>query len=221
MKRLVFSTFLLLNTLFMSAQVFISPEIGLTAVKRDGFGLGWKPGTKIGAGIQFQISESLFSIQSGIYYSLKGYSFFEGPYENNTGSVWFEDASLTRHFLQLPVMARFSWKINESSSIFTGVGPYIGISLQDKWKHNPAIVTVGGTYPSEGVNVSGYPNSDLYTNPRSFDWGCSAMVGIEANHWIMKIHYDLSLGKESSQDPIATNYHSLTLAVGYKFQLTK
>lgn len=88
---------------------------------------------------------------------------------------------------------------------------------------------IDGTFPGEdeqyydgfvyGEDVMGHSNAFLYEKARNFDWGMASNIGVEINSWYVKLQYDLSLGKESKNDVIGANYHSLTLSVGYKFGL--
>lgn len=53
----------------------------------------------------------------------RGYSTNAGRFSNDNAE-WFERVSETRHFLQIPVIAKFSWNIAQDTQMFFGVGPY-------------------------------------------------------------------------------------------------
>lgn len=111
--------------------------------------------------------------------------------------------------------------------MFFGVGPYIGVCLKNRFDSNPIFLNDSdlGGYAEfydgmiPGVDQFGGTNQYLYDKARTFDWGLAANVGIETQKWIVRLQYDLSLGKESDGDVIGANYHTLTLSVGYKFHL--
>lgn len=138
-----------------------------------------------------------------------------------------ETVSRTRHFLQLPVLAKFHWQVNKDTKVFFGVGPYIGVCLKTKVDGNQRLIE--GTFPGTmqqyydgfvyGEDEWGNPNLFLYDKDRKFDWGVAANIGVEIHNWYTKVQYDLSLGKESKRDAIGANYHTLTLSAGYKFHL--
>lgn len=224
MKKLLFAT-ALCSCLGAGAQtVTLTPEAGISAVQRHGWGQSWRPSVKTGVAADFKINH-YFSIESGLFYTFRGYSTNVGKFSNDNAE-WFERVSETRHFLQIPVMAKFSWSIAQDTRMFFGIGPYIGFCLKNHFDSTPLYIS--SSYPNgyydgvaapSGTDMFGNSNQDLYQKARTFDWGINAMVGIETKRWITKLQYDMSLGKESGGDPIGVNYHTLTLSVGYKFHL--
>ncbi len=203
MKKMIF--YLLLICAFSvksHAQWHVTPEIGLTSVKYNGVGdKNWTAGVKAGVSVEYMLHIDRLSLKSGLYYANRGYSlgiFSEdnSPYE--VSNVY----ELNRNFLQLPVMVNFYCPLSDEVSLFFAAGPYAAISIKDKWE--------GGSFKDTGK----YGLQD----PNAFDWGVSALVGIEINkRWVIQAGYDLSLGEESSNDGINANYHTLSLSIGYKF----
>lgn len=221
MRKLLLLFIVLVNIFTIArAQLTVTPEVGISAVKRNGFGEGWRPGVKIGAALEYQITPKLFSIESGLFYAQRGYSILDGPYSND-GTKWMEDVSQTRHFLQLPVLAKFSWQVDKDTKFFLAAGPYIGLCLKNKINSDPRVFefTTNPQPPSIGHTEFGSSNQYLYEHARNFDWGLSAATGMEVKRWVIKLQYDLSLGKESKGDVIGANYHTVTISAGYKFKL--
>ena len=111
--------------------------------------------------------------------------------------------------------------------MFFGVGPYVGLCVKTKVDGNQRLIKGSFPGPTEqyydgfvyGEDEAGNSNLFLYDKDRKFDWGVTANVGVEIRNWYTKLQYDLSLGKESKEDVIGANYHTLTLSVGYKFHL--
>lgn len=227
MKKFFITGTFALCFLSLNAQNFsISPEIGISAVQRHGWGQQWRPSIKVGFSADYNLTKK-FAIESGLFYTFRGYSITHGGIYSNETCSWMENVSQTRHFLQLPILAKFKWNINENTKLFWGVGPYIAICLKNDFNSNPFYMN--GTYPDEmhqyydgytyGTDQFGNSNQFLYEKSRNFDWGLSSNIGIESNNWVVKFQYDLSLGKEGNNSVITANYHSLSLSIGYKFKL--
>lgn len=216
------------------AQVSITPEIGLGTNYRSAFEAGWTPTIKAGASVEFPLSSEVFSLESGLFYMRRGYEELTEPFSNE-GGAWIERVKVNRHLLQVPIKAKFSWKVGRDVKLFCGVGAYVGYYVGDHYKSERYFTdnsSYDGGYDDwymdrfydDGVNAAGRKASVVLKeryDADNFDWGVTAEVGVETNRWVMKAGYDLSLGKESSADPVAANYHTLTLSVGYKFSLGK
>lgn len=178
----------------MSAQWSVAPEVGLSAFNHNGIGDGWRPAIKIGAAVECKL-KSNFSVESGLYYTQRGYSMaglIDIPQNWNFG----ERPSLVRHLLQLPVYARFSWKIVDGVRFFVGAGMYVGAYFANDWKRTELL-----------------KNAD---SGNTFDWGFTAMAGIEVKRCFFRLGYDISLGSEFN-DGVFPKYHIGTISVGYKF----
>jgi len=251
MKRSVLFILLLMSAVSLKAQWSVTPEAGMTAVNRaESFMDSWRPGWKIGVGVEYDLNER-FSLKSGVYYTQRGYFYhYLGPYYYYDYSSGYSEPDYTcqngkinQHFLQIPVMAKYSWNLMEDVKLNIAVGPYVAFRIGDSWSYGAfSIGEYGGygdgggygnyrpayddRYPSwlyTGYGYSGYYNNSGYNSggDHSFDWGLSASVGIEVKNWVANLGYDLSLSKEACWDDIGANYHTISLSVGYKFQLGK
>ena len=147
-----------------------------------------------------------FAIESGLFYTFRGYTITNGGTYSNENSRWIENVSQTRHFLQIPVMAKFKWSLNKNTKIFWGIGPYVAFCLKNKFESNPYFLE--GSYEQYyddvmyGEDAMGNSNLFLYEESRSFDWGVSSNVGVETGNWYVKLQYDLSFGKEDDNGVI-------------------
>lgn len=215
-----------------NAQVSVTPEVGIGANMRTNLvDNKWKPTVKVGAAVEFPVS-GVFSFQTGLYYMQKGFSDITPAY-SNASARWMENVTVKRHLLQVPIMAKLIWQVGEKTSLFWAGGMYIGgcvgtsttRSRMFAWydsENGDWTEIVAGTGYVDGTNRT---NEDIfkerYTYDKNFDWGVSSNVGVEVNKVVMKAGYDLSLGKESELDNISANYHTLSLSVGYKFNIGK
>lgn len=224
------------------------PEAGMTAVQRVGYGT-WKPGVKVGANIGYQFKPEWIGLKAGLFYTNRGYSMGDYPTTSRylDGTTTFEliGGSITQHFLQLPVMADFSWKVGDKIRMHLGVGMYLGVSLSNHWKWGSNITTVSGPESGGGQKMISYPypypgsyelayDSNPFSGQSSFDWGLTTSLGIEVDNWVINVGYDLSLGDEGDSyvikadnfsfyenRSVGSNYNTLSLSVGYKFKLGK
>ncbi len=220
----------------------LTPEAGITAVQRVN-GDGWRPGVKVGANFGYQFEPKWIGLKFGLLYTNRGYSMQDHlvSTEYLDGSKWLglEGGSITQHFLQLPVMADFSWKV-KNVRMHLGIGMYAGVSLANNWEWGSSYgFTVQS--PTGPEKMSGGDNSYEYlyddgpfSNLNSFDWGLTTSFGVEVDNWVMNVGYELSLGDEGDNysrkwmnggsyevRSIGSNYNTLSLTVGYKFKLGK
>ncbi len=197
---------LVASTCGLYAQnVTLAPEAGISAVQRHGWGQGWRPSAKMGVSVDLDLNTH-FAIESGLFYTFRGYTITNGGTYSNENSRWIENVSQTRHFLQIPVMAKFKWSLNKNTKIFWGIGPYVAFCLKNKFESNPYFLE--GSYEQYyddfmyGEDAMGNSNLFLYEESRSFDWGVSSNVGVETGNWYVKLQYDLSFGKEDDNGVI-------------------
>lgn len=155
-----------------------------------------------------------------------GYGYYDYAYDYSN--------RLKRHFLQLPVMADFSFRLADEVRLHVAAGPYIAVSMADSGEGGPFYSGYISYNPTGGYGATGpgivsggcvvYPsgNSWLPTQGlRAFDWGVSGVLGLEVKQWMFNFAYDLSLGKEYKHGSIGVNYHTMSLSLGYKFKLGK
>ena len=109
-------------------RVTWATEAGLSAIQRTGYGECWRPSTRLGISADYNVN-NVFSMKSGLYYTFRGYSVNNGGTYSNGDATWIENVSQTRHFLQVPILAKFSIHSNNSTKFFFEIGPYIGCLL--------------------------------------------------------------------------------------------
>lgn len=243
-KKIVVFVMLMMCVASVSAQWSLTPEVGMTAVTRnDFFAEKWNAGWKLGVGVEYQFQPGFFSLKSGLYYTQRGYKSQFMSYASNgynpDGSM-FERAGgysekTNRHLLQVPLLANFSFDLGKEVRLNLGVGPYLGVSMADRWESCGYNYSYGVPGYGQGGYGYGYPlaNESIvggYGNYgygysrrdlRPIDWGINATVGIEVKQWVVNAGYEVSLGQEYTGQNIRANYHSLSLSVGYKFKLGK
>ena len=180
-KRIGLLIVCLVSVITANAQWSISPELGLSAYRRQFY--EWRPGIKVGAAVEYQF-KSPFSIESGLYYTQRGFSFTE-----NADLPVHEEPSLVRHQFQIPIRARFAWKIADEVRLFAGVGPYLGLYFANDWKQ---------TYLHQNDDYG-----------KVAEIGLSIMGGVEVKRCFVRLGFEKSFGDEA--------YHAETLSFGYRF----
>ena len=195
MRTKLFFCALLLGACTLSAQnITLSPEAGVSVVRRPPSGEDWRPAAKVGVAVDFNLTKH-FGIESGLFYAFRHYQIDNGGIYSNDDATWMEP------YVGLCVKT----KVDGNQRLLKGSFPGPTGQYYD-----------GFVY---GEDEAGNSNLFLYDKDRKFDWGVTANVGVEIRNWYTKLQYDLSLGKENKRDAIDANYHTLTLSVGYKFHL--
>lgn len=253
MKKLILFVLCALSGLMVSAQSRwgITPEGGFAAINRVGMGSSWRAGVKVGVGVSYQFEPGWIGLKSGLYYANRGYSLGDYPRTTESATHVLKEmmtGGIAQHFLQLPVMADFSWKVSKEVRMHLAVGMYAGVSVKNDTNWGSSFTmgyskkpeTLGKYTKSTGLGYSyGYSGYDEAGNAdqpfrdvNSFDWGLTTSFGIEVNNWVMNLGYDLSLGDEGGNYKIdgdnfslyevrsvGANYNTMSLTVGYKFKL--
>ena len=99
----------------------------------------WNPSTKVGLSIDVDLKEH-FSLETGLYYNLKKYTETAWKFSNEYAE-WFDNISKKRHFLQVPIIAKYKFSINHNTKFFVGAGPYVAICLKNKIENEPYYIT--------------------------------------------------------------------------------
>ena len=152
MKKVLLFAVVFSCSMWANAQrVTWATEAGLSAIQRTGYGECWRPSTRLGISADYNVN-NMFSMKSGLYYTFRGYSVNNGGTYSNGDATWIENVSQTRHFLQVPILAKFSIHSNNSTKFFFEIGPYVGYCIKNHIDSNPYYLTM----PSSGW-VEGYP----------------------------------------------------------------
>lgn len=250
MKRLILSAVCLLVSLTMQAQWKFTPEAGVNVTKENGPGTA-RMGFKAGMGVTYELKSS-FGIKSGLYFVQRNTgwknAFMEGTgVSDDRTRISFCTNYGKEHktYLQLPVMAQWTWEVAPGVKLTGGVGPYIAFGITGKIKGQYAsaqswTVSSGGKienpYGNGGIyddyygawldahyddaqynpfKDRGKGNSHVKGDPR-FDWGGTAALGIQIKRVSFGIGYDLNLGKGwSEQNDLRLRSHTVSFAFGY------
>lgn len=146
------------------------------------------------------------------YYCNSSGSFF--PKDMRVDGITLTEGSTRRDYLQLPVLARFNWKLGEDVRLHVAAGPYLAYGISGKRK-----------FKSMDLSEKGYSSNSDSWNPfgenssfKRFDWGLTFNAGVEVKRFALNVAYDMGLGKEYKYiDDISIKYHTVSFTVGYRF----
>lgn len=250
MKKIVFAFLLSLGSMSY-AQLYLGPEFGQSfiEVKNESIGRSFQPGWYGGAIVEYRFN-NWFGIKTGFNYSQrrKGSSTYDTTQFSIPGfdiATLLEGVGLTDidlntysethsriafHFLEAPVMARFSWK-----DYYVGVGGYASYMVAAKTKSysnsrtpfvsiidlEPIFTLLG--FPEAAFLIPpAYTESNSNTRSksgiRSFDYGLKGSIGYQADYFGFNAMYQFGI-PDYRTNPTGKNqrHQYLQLSVNYLF----
>lgn len=251
MKKWVLIVACALSSIMVSAQSkwSVTPEAGVVVNKENGASPA-AFGFKAGVGVGYQLKEAVgnkpaFGLKSGLFVLQQ-----RGDYHAYSGSnmtpggqiIDYWDSNATRYYLQLPVMAQWSFKLCDDVKLNLAVGPYVAVGLGGNSdifystrnvSYPEAPQTKGSYYYDYGYGYYGGSNHYSSFNPFKgttdsdgmyyeasprFDWGGTASVGITVKRVSFSIGYDLAWGKiYKKQNDLRIRNHMVSFTFGYTF----
>lgn len=245
MKKVILFVAGVLVSVMLSAQsrCYITPEAGLV-VNKENEGTLVTLGFKAGAGVLYQLKEGIgkkpsFGLKSGLYVLMQKGDYHPMGWGNIPTGGGFQmdyeksDVQTTRYYLQLPVMAQWSFKFCDDVHLNLAVGPYVAVGIGGRTnayisssKYGDVDDETGlGKYkhrydyyqfdPFKGKTV----NEDFGFDPSPrLDWGGTASAGITVKRISFSIGYDLAWGKyNKKQNDLRIRNHMVSFTSGYTF----
>ena len=142
------------------AQIQITPEVGTSILKEGRIKAEGKAtiSPRIGVGVDyfFNQQKSGWGLMSGLYFYQKkdDYTLVWSTYQNEKGDrfdfptglydelkptddmtlkkVTSDDTYIRRDYLQLPVMVKYKWQINDTYAISAAAGGYVALGISGK-----------------------------------------------------------------------------------------
>lgn len=165
----------------------------------------FKPGVRIGVGMEYALSE-IMSLQPSLYLSSKGAKFSGST--NVLGKDFKGDVTYNQTYLELPVNLQFRFNAAGNTNIVVAGGPYFAYGIGGKTTNT---VAAGGNSVEKKVDTFGKDGSNL----NRFDAGINIEAGLEFGAILVGINTQLGvcrLGESGS--PRNAN---IGVTVGYKF----
>ena len=165
---------------------------------KDDDGLKSKAGFNVGVAVDFPIMES-FYVQSGMYYTTKGYKIKEGNDEENVNIG----------YLEIPILASYRYNFDDANQLQFNFGPYFAYGLhgKDKWEENYR----GEVYKSEKKWYD-------YDDTKRFDMGLQLGLGVTlVKHYYVGIAYEFGLLEQVKDSDGYYKNRNFMVNVGYQF----
>lgn len=224
----MFICFFFVSVFAANAQWSVAPEVGVSMFKTESEKATVSP--RIGVGVNYSFTDNgRWGLNTGLY-------FYQKRGTENSTAIWLDggdivpfylDGTMTdrvdmgditkicvvennsrRSFLQLPVLATYTWKFAENTNLTFGIGPYVAWRMTGKYEMNFQ------EYDKEGAfHFSEY---DIRLKSR-FEVGLSAMLALEVNRWVTKVSYEKILTRNDWR--FQGGEHLISLSLGYRFSL--
>lgn len=202
MKKAILLSAFILAFSYCSSQTFeIQGGVSLSTVLPNTLNLEFgeayymNPGFNIGLSVSFPISR-IFSIKTGLLWDTKGFrkEGYQLIKEANTFELFSENITSRIYYLDIPVLLKESYILNDKSLIFTELGPYIGVGLMGKIEFNYEAVNSDRTINREN-NVTWGTGSTASNETliRRLDYGLSFGLGYQLYELQIALAYDLGL----------------------------
>ena len=135
------------------------------------------------------------------------------PMDMKVEGISLSESSFRRDYLQLPILARFNWKIGKDVKLHVAAGPYLAYGISGKTKYTDREISDKG-YLTNSDSWGTFKGSDFR---KRFDWGLMLNAGVEVKRFTLNVSYDMGLDKEYRYDDISIKYHTVSFTVGYRF----
>ncbi len=161
-------------------------------VSYDGYSFSPKNnvGFNVGVSVDIPMFESLY-LQSGLYYTVKGYKLEEDGYTEKA----------TPSYLELPILASYRYNFSDFTQLQINFGPYIAYGIAGKYKWD------------DGDDDIDYFDDDI----KRFDAGLAIGAGMTFGHFFLGVNYDLGLTNILKESDGSLKNRCQSINVGYNF----
>ncbi len=166
------------------------------SISSDGYSFSLKSnvGFNVGVSVDIPILES-FYLQSGLYYTVKGYKLEGEDYE-------YEEAATEKvnpSYLEIPILASYRYNFSDRTQLQINFGPYVACGIAGKYK-----------FGDEEVDYFDDEN-------KRFDAGLAFGAGMTFGHIFVGLNYDLGLTNTLKDSEESFKNRCLSINVGYNF----
>jgi hypothetical protein len=200
MKQYLLLVFLFTGLVSVKSQSFeIQGGVSLSSVSPNTLNLnfdenyGMNVGFNAGFAVSFPISKR-FSIKTGLLWDTKGfhktgYELLKFP-DETVFTLYDADVNAKIFYLDIPLLLRESYIINDKSYIFAEAGGYLGIGMLGKFFYDYTKVATGEFRDSENdINWGNSSEGEI----RRLDYGLSFGLGYQLYAVQIALAYDLGL----------------------------
>jgi len=175
----------------------------------------FKTGFHLGVSVNIPFNDK-YSFEPGLLFTTKGYKVNDRIIQKNS----YDDPGRVIEFimysdlfyLDIPILFKRSWNVNENMKLFGAVGPYVGIGL---FGRNGIENTNSDEYPVSGSSDWG---SNLYMS--SIDAGVSIVTGVSIKRCSIQLSYqngfsNINMVSGENYPDIKAKSRSVHLSFGY------
>ncbi len=200
----------------------VSPRIGVGVdyffnQQKDGWGL----------------MSGLYFYQKKVYYTLAGYTYQNDEGENFAypvvippGSIYNEwkptddmtlkkvtssDTYMRRDYLQLPVMVKYKWQINDTYAISAAAGGYVALGISGKHRIDEYSFLVDEK--KQDYHRFQFDSPYVLLKYNRFDAGFSSRLSLHANRLSINLNYETNLYRRDMMG----HENLISLTAGYTF----
>lgn len=239
MRGLVITTLAGFMATSIYAQIQITPEVGTSIYKEGRIKVEGKAtiSPRIGVGVDYFFNQQKngWGLMSGLYFYQKkdDYTLVWSTYQNKEGhnvefptssydilkptddmtlkKVTSDDTYIRRDYLQLPVMVKYKWQINDTYAISAAAGGYVALGISGKHRVDEYSFLVDEKKQDYQRIQYDSPYELLMYN--RFDAGFSSRVSVYAKNLSVSLNYETNLYR---RDHVG-NENLISITAGYTF----
>lgn len=239
MKMKSFILLSLFFPIIVNAQIQITPEVGTSIYKEGRIKAEGKAtvSPRIGVGVDYFFNQQKngWGLMSGLYFYQKkdDYTLVWSTYQNKEGynvefptssydilkptddmtlkKVTSDDTYIRRDYLQLPVMVKYKWQINDTYAVSAAVGGYVALGISGKHQIDEFTYSVEDKKQDYQRIQYDSPYELLMYN--RFDAGFSSRLSLHANRLSINLNYETNLYRRNDMG----NENLVSITAGYTF----
>lgn len=239
MKMKSFILLSLFFPIIVNAQIQITPEVGTSIYKEGRIKAEGKAtvSPRIGVGVDYFFNQQKngWGLMSGLYFYQKkdDYTLVWSTYQNKEGynvefptssydilkptddmtlkKVTSDDTYIRRDYLQLPVMVKYKWQINDTYAISAAAGGYVALGISGKHQIDEFTYSVEDKKQDYQRIQYDSPYELLMYN--RFDAGFSSRLSLHANRLSINLNYETNLYRRNDMG----NENLVSITAGYTF----
>lgn len=221
------------------AQIRITPEAGMNIYKEGKIKAEGKAtvSPRIGASVDYSFNrhEDGWGLMSGLYFYQKkeDYTMVWSTYQDKNGhdaifpaspyddskpaadmtlkDITSDIAYIRRDYLQLPVLLKYKWQINDTYAVSAAAGGYVALGISGKHRIDEYIFTVDDKKQEHQLIQYDSPY-ELLAYDR-FDAGFSSRLSFHANRLSVNLNYETNLYRRDQMG----HENLISLTAGYTF----
>lgn len=234
MKRLFFLLGLLLP-LAANAQIQFTPEAGVSIYKKGTENATISPRIGLSVDYFFNRQEKGWGLMSGLYFYQKKddytlvYSVYQGKdglgtiFPTESSDTWkptndmtlskviSDDTYVRRDYLQLPILVKYKWQINDTYAISAAAGGYVAVGISGK--HQIDEYTFLMDEKKQEYQRIEYDNPYVLLIYNRFDAGFSSRLSFQAKNLSVNVSYETNLYRRN----LMGHDNFISITAGYTF----